>query len=943
MAARRTGSAASRLQQRPPAELQRVERADSIAAAQRLADRRERDQAKMAPPAGLPMRTHRRVASGRENIPPPAAASTAAERSTEPLSSMYDAIKRKTACYAIQHTNSGVTLAPAPVAAPAAALSPTHARPAAGHRQHSPLEEPRLARSTPTLGSARRDRGAAEEEEEEEVDATVHSQRDARERCDEASDDEQPGAAQVLRKSKKSRQSGASRKSSSAARGSSRTALQLDKQPAAEEKQEQHRAVVNRRHSVRRPDLSAGAMDAAVHSRLQAGRVASSRKATDAGSERSRSASPSPCISPSPAALSSPQRLFFQLPSLDKLYFPPTLASARVSAASTAALSPFSSSFHALLSAAASPTMIHYLLAPPAHVLHRVRYILHRDGSNQNHLARCLRISPATLSPMLRGVYEHLKCKHLSMMRAWAAQMDVRYVQLVVSCLLVWRMDETDWSRECRMLLADIRRWLLFDMPLDERNEADRSIARWMSGCKQAADGLVNETVMRQFEADYVRAVHDGVLDAWEPAAIVKTSELDSVQHDKDQEAARLDEDDRKTTHSLAFNIPQTATLNDGGRRRATKKAQKETTEAATEREQAEPKGTEQQQQQQQRATKADAVEAEHAFVSRYDKKRKSGAQSPQPPAEVSKRVKLEVDGGGSLTSPGPSWHHRPSSVDSSGVVGTPLSFLSSVTRLDVDNKPSTFFYFDANVDMKQVADQWNLPAVPVLSIFQSHAPNAEAEPSMASSYSSFASASISSLAAPVVGSPDMLTDRVLRSPAAARLSSGSDSSPFTPTLFLTTSSPSSSILSSLPHPSRVFLTPAAKPSPLSLLLDEQGSAATSSSKHDSSLSTLSIRSLSSILPTPANVTASSSDMSTSVNSATDIVHSQYTAADKDQLPLARQLDLTDDNDMDKQQQHYTPLPQRQQQQQHLVAQQLELSHLMLSMSAGTPPTVIYK
>ena len=909
MAGRRTRAATS---SRPAVVPQGPERADSIEAAQRLADWQEREQAKVSLHAEQPtMRSHRRMASGRENIPPPSTAVAAAERDTD-APTMYDHIKRKTACYAIEHSNGSVRLAPTSAAAP-----PRPAQPTADSGAHDWQETavPRHTR-TPALDGDNTIPQQQSDNGKDEVVSAAHDNNDISRDSSGVTHDEQPGASRSHSQSDSTRRRGNNSKSRSSKGNSATVSVKKRQRHVEDQARSKPRAVADSQNKSQRSHSSA-AVHKARHSTVKDTRARGSKKADHNKARRSHSASSSSLASPSPPPLSSTQRPLFHLPSSDGLYFPPILASASLALPTTAALSPFGSSFTAILSSADKSTLKRYLLASPEHVLHRVRYILRRDGSHQNHLARCLNISPATLSPMLRGVYDHLKTKHLSMMRVWAAQMDARYVQHVISAMRVWCMNEVDLSRECSMSLADIERWLLFDMPLDERNEADRSIARWMNECKQAADVLVNETVMQQFEADYLSAVEDGQLDEWLPGETVRTTQLNSVQHDKDDEVARLDEDDRRGTDAIVFNIPQLAKQSTCGRQRnsrssTTKRTREADAELGTEseREDVEEKGKDNSEQRDGRADSGET--SSEVVVGRLKKKPKSvGSSQPQQPFhEAGKRIKLEVDGSSaisSLTSPASVWPTQPAtSVDGTTAIRTPLSFLSSVTRLNGDNKPSTFFYFDPSADMSQVADRWGLPVVPVLPTFTVY-------PSSAAHLSS-ASAPMSTMATPAIATSAMFSGRVLGSPVGRRVSSGSDSSPFTPNIFLSTSSPSSSILPPL-NPHAAFITPATRQSVSSLLFEEPTSTASSSINHNSSLSSLSMQSLSSLLPTPVDVTNSSSDTLASATSAI--------RANEDQLPLARQLNLSDEEDASKQQ--------------HYATQQLEFTHAILSMSVGSP------
>ena len=867
---------------------------------------------------------------------------------------MYDHIKRKTACHVIEQTNGGVRLALASVtntaSSPTLMLEPSLVRaPTATALSAAECGEQTAqetsARQRHTLTTTLACRTTTQRKGKREEKQVGNSHADFEDGCGSnratGSEDEQPGASQPRIKSQSARLSTATRQS-----------LNKRRSTATGNNKRHRRGVDNdgdttadSRGTSLRSKSTAASRDSAKYQRVKATLAANSRTATvNSDGESSSAAIPPPCSSSPPHFLTSQQRVLFQLSSPDKLYLSPVLASGPLSGASTASLFPFTGSFSADLSAASKPSFVHYLVASAEKTLHRVRYILRRDSTHQRHLARCLNISPATLSPMLRGVYDHLKTKHLSMMRTWAAQVDVRYVQHIVSAMRVWRMDETDCSRECGLTLADIKRWLLFDMPLEERSEADRAIARWMRECEQAADQLVNETVARQFEEDYVAAVRDGRLDKWEPDATVKTIELNSVQRDLDATAAKLEEDDKKEADTRAFVVPEltsTDTTQRGLKTSRKGQVKKPNEEAES---WAEETSSEHEVLQGGKVAKGaqnedESSEAASGVAIRIRKKRKSSNQQ-QPRCEVEKTAKLDVDSSTRPASPASSWHARPV-ITGPDVVApwTPLSVLSSVTRLDGGSKPSTFFFFDPNADMAQVADRWSLPAFPVLPSFSSRLP-ATAELPVASNCGTSTSATIVVTAAKAAVATVLSARPASGSPNSRRESSGSDSSPFTPAVFWAVRTPSSSSLPPF-HPPAVFVTPAARAPSAELTLpvfDDRVSAVSGGSANNSSLSSLSMQSLNSLLPTPANATGSSTDSFASAHSAVGSVYGRRSGTDKDELPLARQLILSDEDDTAKpQQQPDAQTPHSQQQQQHYATQQLEFTHAILSMSAGSP------
>ena len=167
----------------------------------------------------------------------------------------------------------------------------------------------------------------------------------------------------------------------------------------------------------------------------------------------------------------------FVLPIPSLPYLPPVLGSSLSALSSTFASSPFSADFHRrLLSSSSSLSLRRYILCTPASLISRVRFILHRDRSSQKALAKCIGLSPATLSPLLNGLWLTLKLTYFTKMRVWAAQQDVRALMHTIERMRLWGIDERELMSRCGLTEQQLSRWLLFDTSMEERSRIDHAV-----------------------------------------------------------------------------------------------------------------------------------------------------------------------------------------------------------------------------------------------------------------------------------------------------------------------------------------------------------------------------------------------------------------------------------------------------------------------------------
>jgi transcriptional regulator with XRE-family HTH domain len=197
------------------------------------------------------------------------------------------------------------------------------------------------------------------------------------------------------------------------------------------------------------------------------------KRAAASASSSSRSAAASASTSASEPALAFPTS---GLP-----FFSPLLLSASGAAAeSSNSLSPFSSGFESELQRGSAPSLRCYFLCSPASLIARVRFVLHRDGCQQNALARCIDVSPGTLSPLLNGRWAAAKRQTLTKLAVWAARRDVQLTLAVMDRCRAWGCDEEQLALGCALEKEELRRWLRFDSSLGRRTAVDRAVCSFV-------------------------------------------------------------------------------------------------------------------------------------------------------------------------------------------------------------------------------------------------------------------------------------------------------------------------------------------------------------------------------------------------------------------------------------------------------------------------------
>lgn len=128
-----------------------------------------------------------------------------------------------------------------------------------------------------------------------------------------------------------------------------------------------------------------------------------------------------------------------------------------------------------------------YLLTTDAEIFDRVRKIMKRDGVRQRNLARSMGISPSTLSPILKGTYQHTKPVHVRALRNWCYEQDVKLWHKAAFYAGEQNIREDQLASHCNMDPYHFSLWLTFSLPIKFREPFDVAVLQWIHLRNRAA------------------------------------------------------------------------------------------------------------------------------------------------------------------------------------------------------------------------------------------------------------------------------------------------------------------------------------------------------------------------------------------------------------------------------------------------------------------------